>query len=107
MQVIFEGLTQLKGVEGVFFVKADGRSIFQWTAPDAAGSISQASWGALTRTFPDVQEVELLYEKRRVYILRGEEGLVVVVMDRSAPAAGMRLDCKIAIAKVRQKVTAS
>ena len=103
MQEIFQGITKIKGVEGVFFVQPDGQPIFQWTAPDAADSIGEAPWDSLDRAFPAMREIELLFTKRRVYMVRADNGFLIVVMDLHAPAAGMRLDCKIALSHLHRK----
>jgi predicted regulator of Ras-like GTPase activity (Roadblock/LC7/MglB family) len=103
MQEILQDITKIKGAEGVFFVQLDGKPVFQWTAPDAADSIAEAPWKTLLRTFPKMREIELLFTKRRVYMLRADKGFIIVVMDLLAPAAVMRLDCKIALSRLHRK----
>lgn len=107
MQEIFQDITKIRGVEGVFFVQPEGQPVFQWTAPDAADSIAEAPWDSLVRAFPAMREIELLFTERRVYMVRADKGFLIVVMDLAAPAAGMRLDCKIALSHLHRKSEAS
>lgn len=104
MQEIFQDIIELDGVEAVLFVDEKGGPVFRWTGPSAPAGLAEASWESLIGAFPKLEEIELLFEKRRAYIVRAEAGFIVVVMGLFTPAAMVRLNCNIALPDVNRTV---
>ena len=95
MQKIFRDVLSLKGVNGVILMSSDGAVIFKHFQKSAEDLSDKWSWKKFVGALKGIKEADLIYEKSRIYIRRSDLGYLLVIMERQAPIAMLRLNCDI------------
>jgi len=102
MKKYFTDILSLAGVHGVLFLTADGDVQFAEFTEAASAPAGDLDWKALTSVIHRLRELDLLFEKRRIYIRRSDSGHLVVVADPSVSGAMLRLNCDIVLPSLKQ-----
>jgi len=103
MSALFDDLLAVEGVKGVMFFSTAGELLF---GESGAGGMDQAvvrDWQALLVSLDGAREADLIFDMGRLYIRKADEGMLVVVMGRIAPAAMIRLNCDILISELKNR----
>lgn len=103
MSALFDDLLAVEGVKGVMFFSAAGELLF---GEPGAGGMDKAAvrdWQALLVSLDGAREADLIFDIGRLYIRKADEGMLVVVMGRIAPAAMIRLNCDILISELKNR----
>jgi hypothetical protein len=101
MRGIFQDLLAIDGVKGVVFFTPSGQPVFEEFVVGGGGA-SAGDWFSLVNVLDKAQEAELVFEKGRLYVRRGPEGVLVVVMGLVGPTGMVRLTSDILLSGLRE-----
>lgn len=101
MQALFKGVLDLAGINGVVLMSFDGRIIFKHSNNSDNGLSDEWSWKKFAGALEGIKETDLIYEKCRIYIRRSDLGYLLVIMERQAPIAMLRLNCDIILPSLK------
>lgn len=100
----FEELFNLSDVKGLMLVSFEGRLLFKkFTGKLPQEPKSDDSWALFIHSLRGAAEVEVFYEKGRIYIKKTESGYLFVVAGVATPMALVRLNCDM-VAPAMKKV---
>ena len=102
MKKYFTDILSLAGVQGALFLTADGDVQIAEFTESASAPAKDLDWKALTTAIHRLREIDMLYEKHRIYIRRSDSGHLVVVADPSVSGAMLRLNCDIVLPALKQ-----
>jgi hypothetical protein len=102
MRDLFEDLLGIDGVQGVVFFRPSGQRLFEEFTLPVSEPAAASDWFALAVSLGKTLEADLVFERRRVYIRRTAEGVLVVVMDWMASTEMIRLTSDILISALKQ-----
>jgi predicted regulator of Ras-like GTPase activity (Roadblock/LC7/MglB family) len=98
-------LLNLHDVRGLMLVSFEGQLIFkQFAGPLSRDPESDDSWALFIHSLRGATEIEVFYEKGRIYIRRTEIGYLFVITGESAPMAMVRLNCDMLVPAVKKLV---
>lgn len=103
MKALSETLMQTPGVSGVLLLSREGAVLHDAGSTRDSRSGSGTPRADLAQALSGMREVELVFERRRIYARRVESGYLLVVMEPSASAAMIRLQCDALAPSIRQK----
>jgi hypothetical protein len=93
----FKDILTIEDVYGILFLSLDGKIVFKEFRSHAPGGVKDGNLHALTHVLNGIQEAELIFDKNRLYVRKTETGTILVVMERSAQIAMVRLNCDIIV----------
>lgn len=95
MQELFKDILDIDQVRGVIFISFAGDTIYNEFRSGSSGALGQKNWSSFATALSETLEAEIIYDRCMLYILKAETGFLIVVMDKSAPIAMVRLNCAI------------
>jgi hypothetical protein len=101
MSALFDDLLAVEGVKGVMFFSSAGELLFEESGAGGMDKTAARDWQALLVSLDVTREADLIFEMGRLYIRKADEGMLVVIMGRIAPAAMIRLNCDILISEFK------
>jgi hypothetical protein len=101
MRGIFQDLLAIDGVKGVAFFSPSGQPVYEEFA--VGGGASAGDWFSLAEVLEKAKEAELVFEKGRLYVRRGPEGVLVVVMGQISSTGMVRLTSDILLSGLREQ----
>ena len=102
MKEHFADILSLTGVHGVLFLSGGAEVLFarfrsaRFTPPD------DMDWKGLVAAIKRLREVDIVYEKLRIYLRRSESGHLLVVADPKVSGAMLRLNCDIVLPSLKR-----
>ena len=84
--------------------EANGEVVFNDFKATRPSEVSGTNWPAVMNSFGKIRETEIVFEHGMFYILKTGSGYIVVVMDKSASIAMVRLNCSIIVPSLQQQV---
>lgn len=106
MRELFRDLLGIDGVKGVLFFTLSGQRMFEEFTIGRNGSGSASEWFALAACLGKAREIELVFEKGRLYVRRSTEGVLLVVMGLIAPTGMVRLRSDILLSGLKETTPA-
>ena len=97
MKAIFKELLDIADVEGVLLVSFEGNVVFKEFAAEIPEQRVNGLIGPLITTIDKAQEADVIFQKKRLYIRRSNNGFIMVVMGSFAPIAMVRLHCDMVL----------
>lgn len=104
MTQLFQDILEIETVQGAFFISFNGEVIFSQVKTSQAEVPVEKDWQAVLERMGDIREAEIVFEYNIVYILESKSGHLVVLMERSAPLAMVRLNCSIVLHVLEQEI---
>ena len=101
MSALFDDLLAVEGVKGVMFFSAAGELLFEKSGAGGMDKAAARDWQALLVSLDGAREADLIFEMGRLYIRKADEGMLVVTMERIAPAAMIRLNCDVLLSEMK------
>ena len=101
MRDLFRDILSLEGVKGVVLFSLAGEVLFKEFSKSPQMDPDHRDWRPLLQSLEDIREVDLLFEKGRLYIRRTELGYLFVLAGLFAPAAMLRLNCDILLPSLK------
>ena len=95
MKDLFKDILDIEDVHGIIFLSFDGEPVFSEFVAHQPEEYADGNWPAFVRAFNKVHEAELVFENIRFYIRRAGSGYILIVMERFALTAMVRLNCDI------------
>lgn len=102
MREQFKDLLAIDGVKGVLFFALSGKQLFAELTLHENHPARLSDWFALAVCLGKTEEMELVYERGRIFIRRAAEGVLVVVTGLIAPSEMIRLTCDILLSTMRE-----
>jgi hypothetical protein len=108
MKELLAQILETEDVRGAALFSFQGDVIFRegsssfWEGREAA-----EAWPRLIGALQGIRELDLVFEKVRLYIRKADLGYLVVVMGLFAPAAMVRMSCDMLLPSLRQQSKAS
>ncbi|MFO7839254.1 MAG: hypothetical protein R6X08_07135 [Desulfosalsimonadaceae bacterium] len=98
MKDLFKDVLGIEGVRGVVYLTDEGSVAFSQAAQEYqadAGRIREAGWPALAAAFAGITETEMVFDSGRLYIRKGNNGYLAVILEDHAPVSMVRLNCEV------------
>jgi hypothetical protein len=103
MKILIDNLLEIKGVLGVLVFSSDSRILFQDLKRLEFDGLKQADLEMPLSLFDRVEELDLLFERYRIYIRKYPLGLIWVIMQPDSSAAMIRLQCDVIAPRMEQE----
>lgn len=107
MEAQIDEILDIEGVTEVLFLSSDGRPVFQRSKRTASERFTDTDWSSLVSALDTINEIELIYENIMIYLVKSRAGYLLVVMDRFAPIAMVRLNCSIVLPEIVKQMNKS
>jgi len=104
MENLFKDLFNINGVYGIVYLLDNGDVQFQHFVPPMEEMNDKSwnqftgqgnNWSSLVSPFTGVQEAELIYQVKKFFFRKTDNGFIIVIMDISVSLAIVRLNCNI------------
>ncbi len=95
MEELFDEMLSIKDVTGVMLVSLNGEILYRNFSPSLRGDPESKDWSSFIQSFSDIQETELVFQKKRIYIRKTKAGYLMVLMGLSASMSMVRLNCDV------------
>lgn len=101
MHELFNDILNIEGVKGLMLISAAGEFLFKELNHIGHDNVENRDWRLLIDSLADIREIDLIFEKGRLYIRRTEIGYLLVLMGSFVPIAMMRLQCDILLPSLK------
>jgi hypothetical protein len=98
MKEIFNDILAIEDVHGVVFTSFEGEILF--TEPSVE---TERSLPLFIRALGTIREVDLIFEKSRIYVRRTDTGYLVVLLGQFASGAMLRLHVDMVLPSLKEK----
>ncbi len=103
MNISFEDLFDISGVLGIMVTSNERSIIYQDITKLQHIKITESDLEISSLLLDGIKEVDLLFDRYRIYIRQCPVGFLWVILDPDAPAAMVRLQCDIITPKMTLK----
>ncbi len=103
MQSMFMDLLTLQGMQGVFLLSSEGEVLYSHVTSKEARALQGYDWAELAGSLKAVEDMDVIFDDRRMYLKRQDTYLLVLIMGLDAPVALSRMNSDVALAKVRKQ----
>jgi hypothetical protein len=94
MKTQLQELLEIDKILGVMFFSFEGKKLYQeFTSTSLQIQSPNDDWPNLIKSLEGAKEADFLFENKRLYFRRADDGYLMVIMDSDAPAAMVRLSC--------------
>lgn len=101
---MFRDVLNIKDVEAVILFSFEGRLLFKEFLTRPADELETRGWWQLfIHSLEGVREVDMVFEKRRIYMRKTELGYLMVLTGPRAPVAMVRLHCDILLPSLKKE----
>jgi len=100
MKEYFQEILSISEVQWTIFLTPDGKPVF--IEPSSKELADASMWQRLLAEITPINEVDLIYGKKRVYIRNAGSGYIVVIMDRFSNSAMIKLQCDVIIPSLKK-----
>jgi len=106
LKELFNDILTIEDVEGVMLFSFEGELVFkEFSSPLLEESENMGLWSVFIDSLKGIREVDLLFEKARLYVRKTSSGYVVILMGVFAPIAMVRLNCDILLPSLKMTTT--
>lgn len=103
MRELFNDILSLDDVDGIMLFSFEGELIFkEFLTPLAEEPERRDWWRVFIYSLSGAREVDLIFEKRRLYIRKTDLGYLMILMGVFAPIAMMRLNCDLLVPSLKK-----
>lgn len=103
MKDLFDDILSMNDVHGVMLFSFEGKLMFkEFVSPVMEEPETRNWWPVLIDHLNGAREVDLVFEKSRLYVRRTEVGYLMILMGPFAPMAMLRLSCDLLVPSLRQ-----
>lgn len=103
MKKLIKNLIEVEPVLNVIYFSFNGDILFHYVKQEQTTGFTAPDLSLFSSALTEIREAELVFENNRFYIIRGRHGFLLTVMERSAPVALVRLNCRIVLPGLEQK----
>lgn len=104
MKELFGPILEIDDVRAVSLMSLEGEAVFQEASSIFTKEAEKSGiWPRVFKAMEEIREMDLVFEKIRVYIRRTDIGYLVVVMGPFAPAALVRMTCDVLLPSLKNK----
>lgn len=103
MEKVFQEILNMDGVHGMVLLSDEGKVLFE--SLDKSRFVpekSTSSWQLIIDSLGDFQEMDLVFEDGRFYMLKTESGILLISMNLSVSIAMVKLNCDIIIPELKK-----
>jgi hypothetical protein len=102
MKELVQDIFDIGGVAQILLVAYDGGVIIHESSQAIPEDRRNVDWASLANAVKGVKEADLIYETGRLYLRSTDAGILVVMMDATAPSAMVRLSCDLIIPALKE-----
>jgi hypothetical protein len=102
MKAIFKELLDTADVEGVLLVSFEGSVVFKAFSAAFPEQNVNGLIGPLITTMDKAREADVVFQRKRLYIRRTDNGFIMIFMGSFAPIAMVRLNCDMLLPQLSQ-----
>ena len=104
MKELFGPILEIDDVRAVSLMSLEGEAVFQEASSIFTKEAEKSGiWPRVFKAMEEIREMDLVFEKIRVYIRRTDIGYLVVVMGPFAAAALVRMTCDVLLPSLKNK----
>ncbi|MFW5721941.1 MAG: hypothetical protein ACOCWT_01455 [Desulfohalobiaceae bacterium] len=103
MQSLFMDLLTLEGMQGVFLLSSEGEVLYRHASSQEARALQGYDWAGLAGALQSVVDMDVIFDRLRVYLKRQDSHVLVLIMGLSAPVALSRMNSDVALAKLKKQ----
>ena len=103
MKKQFREVLDIDGVEGVMLFDGTGKILYSEFISKSAEQLRGIDGRSLMNSFEEIQEAELVFENRRIYLRRANQNLILVIMSGFTQVAMIRINCNVLIPALSEK----
>ena len=101
MRDLFSDILAIDGVKGVMLFSFGGEILFKDLNQAVPQDIDKRDWSLFIDSLADMREIDLIFERGRLYIRRSGVGFLIVLIGSFVPIAMMRLQCDILLPSLK------
>ena len=106
MRELFNDILSLDDVNGIMLFSFEGELIFkEFLTPLPEEPERRVWWRVFIHSLSGAREVDLIFEKCRLYVRKTDLGYLMILMGVFAPIAMMRLNCDLLVPSLKQTKT--
>jgi len=106
MRELFDDILSLDDVNGIMLFSFEGELIFkEFLTPLPEEPERRDWWRVFIYSLSGAREVDLIFEKCRLYVRKTDLGYLMILMGVFAPIAMMRLNCDLLVPSLKQTKT--
>lgn len=103
MRELFKDILSMSDVHGIMLFSLEGKLIFkEFISPLIEEPETRNWWRLFLDSLNGAREVDLVFERSRLYVRRIEAGYLMLVLGPLAPMAMLRLNCDLLVPSLRQ-----
>ena len=102
MKDLFKDIVAMDGIKGVMLLSFDGRLIYEEFNSQPSDLSQGRDWKPFVDAIGGVSEMDLVFDKGRIYIRKTDSGYLVVLMGILISIAMLRLNCDIVLPALKQ-----
>ena len=103
MRELFDDILSISDVHGVMLFSVEGKLLFkEFNTPLIEEPETRNWWPIFIDSLSGAREVDLVFERSRLYVRRIEKGYLMLVLGALAPMAMLRLNCDLLVPSLRQ-----
>jgi hypothetical protein len=103
MKELFNDILSLDDVNGIMLFSFEGKLIFkEFLTPLPEEPECRDWWRIFIYSLNGAREVDLIFEKSRLYVRKTDLGYLMILMGVYAPTAMMRLNCDLLLPSLKQ-----
>ncbi len=91
MKAALQEILDIDDVQGVLFLSQRGKMLFQAFRASPPAGVANLKWPTVITRLSKIEEGELVFDQRRVYVRQSELGCLIVIMGWDATIAMVRL----------------
>lgn len=96
MKDIFDAVVNLDHVRGAAIIDGQGRSVYDPLNLNRFSTKgAETLWQSITRSGSDARELDLVFEKGRLYIRKIDPNYLLVFMEPNGSVASLKLTCDL------------
>ena len=103
MKKTFKSLWDINGVIGITLLSFDGNAIYHEYRDASQIDPQLEFFASMVSAIGNASEIDLVYEKLRLYVRRADVGHVIVAVRSDAAIAMVRLNCDILLPELKIK----
>lgn len=100
MKKILEEIIELDGVIGCLFLSKEGQIAHALFPSTSTVSTESHNWPAFIKALGNIAEADVLFEDKRVFMRRTNNGYLLVVAEPHAILSLIKLNCDILVQKL-------
>lgn len=94
MKAQLQEILEIEKTLGVMFFSLKGERLFEeYTSAALQIMAPNNDWPRIIQSLEDALEADFIYENKRLYFRKMNNGYLLVIMESDAPAAMVRLSC--------------